>query len=413
MYLNCKIQVFINDLTKPINSIVSVDMHNDGNHIGASCEIVMPLSARIEHDDSENHFIINPVRYSYNTGDHVIVNAKYEGMESYGNADGWVRIFEGFLYDFYEGTPLKIKCLDYIYWFNIGIYGSAYVWTKKTTSTGKTKKGSIKGGEGKQFASIEFADLLQDLVDWTNTYIDGYNEENGTNFPDVTLIRPEFSFVLENITFTNMSPAAVLEWLKRELGFNISLTGTQLYANIASYTLNQVKLDSGINVLESNLQSTNLTKRRTKKTRGANSVFLRIKLKVYFEKEDGTKDSMEIGDPNGVLRECFFYKVKKGNMVEYPTGSGSMVPENYLKFANEARNACYLKSYKGDVTTLLYPIIGLFDKVTYTDRRYTEQNGDYVATAINITLDDKGFHQKSHLSFLTNYNILQTANQNG
>ena len=410
MYFNCQIQVTINDT--PINTIVSVDVHNDGNHIGASCDIVLPLNARIEHNNDQNSFIINPVRYLFNTGDHIVINAKYSGYESYGDQGEWVRVFDGFLYDFYESTPLKIKCLDYIYWFNIGIYGSDYVFTKTLTTTGKIKKGSEEGGEGKQFPKIEFADLLQDLIDWTNKNITSWNSENGTNFPLITLIKPQFSFILENITFTNMSPAAVLEWLKRELGFNISLIGTQLYANVASNTINQVKLDSGINVLESNLQSTNLFKNKQNayKTKGSNSVFLRIKLKVYFENEDGTKDSIEIGDPNGQNRECYFYKVSKGNLTEYPIGSGKFIPENYLKFGNEALNQCYQKRYTGEVTTLLYPIINLFDRVTYNDKRYNERNGDYCVTAQQVTLDDKGFHRRLKLSFLTNYNLIVAAN---
>jgi hypothetical protein len=404
MYLNCKTQVFINDIL--LQSIVSVDIHNDGNHIGATCEIVVPLNARIGYSGK----LMLPTRVLFNTGDHIVIKAKYEGYESYGDSDGWLQIFEGFLYDFYETTPIKIKCLDYIYWFNMGIYGSSYVTTKKLTKLGKIKKGSIKGGEGKYFKSIEFADLLQDIIDWTNNNIESYNNENGNSFPEVTLIRPEFSFILENITFSNMSAAAVLEWLKRELGFNISLTGTQLYANVASFTTGEIKLSTDINVIESSLQSTNLTKRHSRQSKGANSIFLRIKLKVYFEKEDGTKDSIELGDPNGQLRECFFYKVAKGNMIEYPQGSGQLVPENYLKFGNEALNQCYLKRYTGEVETYLYPDCDLFWKVTYNDIRYPERNGDYVITKQQITINDKGYHRKLRLAFLTNYNIIQQAN---
>jgi hypothetical protein len=404
MYLSGKIQVLINGVV--LQSVVSVNAENDGAHIGASCDIVLPLNCRIGYNQDGARLIL-PTRFVFNTGDHIIINAKYEGYEGYGTNDGWVRVFEGFLYDFYETTPVKIKCLDYIYFFNLGIYGSEYVFTKQTTKTGKIKKGSIKGGEGKQWQSIEFADLLQDLVDWVNYYIDCTNDENGTSIPDVTLIKPEFSFKLVNITFTNMSPAAVLEYLKKELGFNISLSGNQLYANVASFTPGTVKLKTDVNVLSSELQSTNLNKKNTGHPKGSNSVFLRIKLKTYFEKEDGTKDSFEIGDPNGQLREVFFYKVEKGKDVPY---NGQTVPENYLKQANEALNQCYQRRYNGTVETLLYPVINLFDKVIYEDVRYPERSGDYVCTAQTITLDDKGYHRKCKLAFLTNYNILQNAN---
>jgi hypothetical protein len=48
--------------------------------------------------------------------------------------------------------------------------------------------------------------------------------------------------------------------------------------------------------------------------------------------------------------------------------------------------------------------------VTYSDVRYPERNGDYVITSQNITLDDKGFHRKLKLSFLSNYNITIQSN---
>ena len=414
MYLSGKIQVFINGTQ--LDSIVSVEVHNDGNHIGASCDIVLPLNSRIEYNNGPGRLIL-PTRYLFNTGDHVIIEAKYEGYESFGPYGGWVRVFDGFLYDFYESTPIKIHCLDYIYWFNMGIYGANYVVTKKLTKAGNIQKGSIKGGEGKSWSKadggIEFADLLQDIVDWVNYTIDLWNDENGTFIPFVTLIRPDLSFHLVDISFVNMSPAAVLEYLKRELGFNISFIGNSLYANVASFTRNTVKLSTDKNVIESNIQSTNLTKHRTQQSTGSNSVFLRIKLKAYFEKEDGTKDSLEVGDPNGKAIEVYFYKVTKGNLIEYPKRSGQMVAENYLKQANEALNQAYQKRYSGGVELYFYPVISLFDKIQYNDIRYTERNGDYVVTAQEISISDKGYHQKLKLADLTNFNIYTQANQNG
>ena len=414
MYLNCKIQVFINDVL--IKNIVSVDYHNDGNHIGASCDIIMPLNARIEFNNVPG--TLAPTlpelkrEYSFNTGDYIVINAKYEGYESYGNSGEWVRIFEGFLYDFYETTPIKIHCLDYIYWFNMGIYGANYVVTKKLTKAGNIKKGSIKGGEGKSWSKadggIEFADLLQDIVDWVNNTIDLWNAENDTDFPFITLIRPKLSFLLVDISFVSMSPAAVLEWLKRELGFNITLIGNQLYANMAKFTLNSFKLSTNINVIESNIQSINLTKKRTKFSRGANSVFLRIKLKAYFEKENGTKDSIEVGDVNGKLIECYFYKVKPGNLVSY---QGNMVPENYLNQAQEALVAACQRRYTGQIETYLYPDVNLFDKIIYSDIRYPERDGSYVCTALNIVIGEHGYHRHLKLAPLLNYNLIMQANQ--
>jgi hypothetical protein len=390
MYVNAHIQVIINGAT--LTSVVSVDMHNDGNHIGASCDLVVPLNARIKQYDESQAIV--PSRVHFNTGDHIVINAKYDGYEKFGDTGEWARIFEGFLYDFSESTPIKIKCIDYIYWFNLGIYGANYVYTKKSVGH------PAKGGTGKGFDKIEFADLLQDLIDWTNESIQGANDENGTSIPKITLIKPEFSFQLVNVAFPNMSPAAVLEYLKRELGFNISLTGNQLYANVASFTVNSVNLSTDKNVIHSDLQSTNLTKLKNK---GSNSIFLRIKLKAYFEKEDGTKDSFELGDPNGQLREVFFYKVAKGNQV---MKDGQLVYDNYHKLANEALNKAYQNRYTGTVETYLYPVCGLFWKVNYTDVQYPDRNGNYVITSENITINDNGYHRHLKLAYLTDLNMI-------
>ena len=405
MYLNGHIQVIING--KTLDSVISVETHNDGNHIGSYCEIVLPLNSRIENNDT---IMIAPTRFLFNTGDHIIVNAKYDGYESLGDNGNWQKVFEGFLYDFYETTPIKIKCFDFIYWFNMGIYGADYVFTK---TAGNNKNTTT----GKHFKEIEFSDLLQDIVSWVNKTIDANNTENKSVFdasntdktksyvpiPNITLIKPDFSFKLVDITFSNISPAACLEWLKRELGFNITLIDNQLYANIASFTRNQVKLDTSKNVIQSNMQSTNLTNKFKNNSKGANSVFLRIKLTAYFENEDGTKNKVEVGDPNGQLREVFFYKVKKEGVL-----NADKVPQNYIDYANEALIKCYQSRYTGEVETYLYPKINLFDRVTYSDARYVERNGDYVATLIKTTINEHGYHRTIKLA-----SLVKGLNSNG
>ena len=401
MYLNAHIQVLING--HPLESVVSVHVKNDGNHIGSSCDIVIPMNARIGYNVTTG-FITQPSRLLFNTGDHIIINAKYDGYESFGTDGDWIRVFEGFIYEFYESTPLKIKCIDYIYWFNIGIYGTNYVYTK---DKGRTIKGGVGKSWPKSKGGIDFSDLLQDVVNWVNGTIYSYNIENVTNFSLITLIRPQFTFHLENIQFSNMSPASVLEYLKKELGFNISMNGTKLYANVASNTVSEVNLDTRYNVIKSALQSTNLTKKRTQNSTGSNSVFTRIKLKAYFENENGTKDSFELGDPNGQLREVFFYKVAKGNQV---MKNGKLVYENYYNQANEALTKCLQQQYTGQVETLLYPEFSIFWKVNYTDLQYKERNGSYICTAQEIKIDDNGYHRISKLAFITDLNIVTAAN---
>jgi len=421
IYLNAHAKVIINDTVVHEfghdENIVSVETHNDSNHIGAYCDIVMPQNIRLEYLNNKNDaptyadqnpavdlthandgYITAQSRYFFNTGDHIIVKAKYDGYEKSpgSDSDGYLTIFDGFLYDFYESTPLKIKCLDYIYWFNIGIYGDKIVTAVKNK---KARKPKILSGKGASYAKIQFKDLMQDIVDTVNYNIEIWNEENDTNYPLVTLFPDIFDMTLIDIHFISMSPAAILEWFKKELGMAITLIGNQLYVNIASFTNGTVILQTDTNVIASSLQTTNLQHLKSKKkSKGSNSIFLRLKLKAYFIKENGTKDSFEIGDENGQLRECFFYKVAPGKMVPY---AGKQVPENYKKLAEEALNKYHQDRYTGTVETLLYPFCNLFWKVRYFDIRYPERNANYVVTMIQYSLGENGFHKKLKLAFLS------------
>jgi hypothetical protein len=400
MYFNCHAKVVINDYT--LETVVSVETHNDSNHIGSYCDIVLPLNSRIEFNGNPDQaqtsnnqdpqidysqvnqgYLTAPTRYLFNTGDHIAISSKYDGMiyENDINADndGYLPVFEGFIYDFYESTPIKIKCLDFIYWFNIGIYGNKIV----TIVKGK-KKPKTSSGTGVSFKTTTFKAILKDLIETVNYNIAIWNQENDTSYPDVELMDAIFDMPLVNISFVQMSPAAVLEWFKKELGLNITLMGNKLYANLASNTTSTVVLQTDTNVLQSSLQTTNLQKTKNK---GSNSIFLRVKVKAYFLQTNGTKDSIEVGDPNGQLREVFFYNVKRSETL-------------YKKMANEALVKFHQDRYTGEIETYLYPYCDLFWKVKYYDVRYPERNGSYVVTMVKTILSENGFHRKLKLAYL-------------
>jgi hypothetical protein len=416
-------QVFINGVAfhnseglQPIVNVSKVEIHNDGNHIGSYAEVIVPQVARIAYtsntsesqtndnpnpnvtyDAKNDNYIIQNTRMYFNTGDNIVIKAKYAGFERYGDATGYVVIFNGFLYDFYETIPLKIKCLDYIYWFNIGIYGQKI--TQNLANLPYPTSGA--SNQGVTFKSIDFKDLLNDLLKYVNITIGNWNVENGTSFDYVTLDESIFDMPLVNISFSLMSPAAVLEWFKKEIGLNITLLGTILYVNIASNTQNVVYLQTDTNVINSSLQTTNLQKKNLKfsSRKGSNSVFLRLKLKCYFIKTNGTRDSFEIGDPNGQMREAFFYNVAPGPLTTYLNQS---VPSNYLTIAQNTLDKYKQDRYSGEVELFLYPIISLFDKINYKDLRFQERDADYVCTLLTQTFDDSGYHKKAKLTYLDN-----------
>lgn len=325
MYFDAKIEVTI--ANKVLQTVSAVSVDNDSKTIGSDCDIVVPLNCRIQYKDGKHDFLTDQPKNLFKTGDPVTVRAMYVGY-------AWLTVFTGFVVDFTEGTPLKIKCQDQIFLLD------------QTTVSVSHK-------------SITLQNLINGIIKGTG----------------ITLVQPTIQLNLQNITFRLMSPAAILQWIKNEIGLNISLNGTNLYVNVASNTLREVKLRTDRNVIKADLQK-------------PSSVFLKLKVKAWFVRQDGTKDSFEVGDGDGQLREVFFYKLPRDQKL-------------YQKLANEALIKYKQYRYSGNVETLLYPDVQLFDKVNYTDIRYPDRSGNYVCIGIKFEAGHTGYHNKLKLSFLT------------
>ena len=331
MYFDARITVTIYSQTtgeaQVVQTVHSVHVKNDSKEIGSSCDIMVPLNCRINYAAAPNTFLTKNVKVLFSSGDKVTVTARYQGMPD-------IQVFAGFIYEFMEGTPMKLRCLDNIYLLNQTTVNLSY-------------------------QSVTLRNLINKILTGTG----------------VTLVEPTIDLTLQNITFRLMSPASILEWFKKELGLNISLTGNNLYCNIASNTVNIATLNTGRNVITSNLQK-------------PEALYLKLKVKAWFIQENGKKTSLEVGDTNGELREVFFYKI----------------PYNVAKYTQLAQQA--LIKYKqmkfsGDVETYLYPDMGLFWKVQYTDLRYPDRNGNYTVVGMNFEINEKGYHRKIKLAYLS------------
>lgn len=325
MYFNAKISVVIGD--KELKTVVSVSTKDDSARIGAECEIVVPLNCRIQYTSGNRDFLTEYAKNLFASGDKVLIRAMYDGFD-------WVTVFDGYIVDFVEGIPIVIKCSDYIFLLN-------------QTTVNMSEK------------SITLKNLVNRVLQGTG----------------ITLMEPTLDLSLQNITFRLMSPAAILEWLKKELGINISLSGTSLYVNVASNTLATVYYRTDGNVIGCDLQKPDAT-------------YQKHKVKAWFIREDGTKDSFEVGDSNGQLHEVFFYRVQRNQVV-------------YQKMAAEALNKVRQQKYSGSIDTLLYPDCKLFQEANYVDLSYPARSANYVITGIDTTIDENGYHRKLKLSFLS------------
>lgn len=362
MYFDTNLSVVING--QILTTIVEVKTSNDAQNIGARADVIVPLNSYIAYSDpNTTQIYLTAIRTdTFPQGSSIVITANYVGYPP-------VEIFSGYIFDFILSMPLTIKCLDYIYFFNLGIFGDDAVHTTNKAGT-KIKQ----SGTGKNYKSVQFTDLLQQLVAFANTQIDAENAKLGTNSAYAELILPTLDMTLVNLTFINMSPASILEYFKKNLGLNISFIGNKLYVNIASNTIGTVNLDTGINVIKSALQ-TNLAS------------FQKIRLKCWFENVNGTRNWVEVGDESGIQQEVFFYNVNN-------------VGNTYDILSNAALLQAQQHHYKGKIEILLYPECDLFYIVNYIDRRYPEKNGQYYIIAMNFELSERGFHREIQLAWL-------------
>jgi hypothetical protein len=304
-------------------TVCRVTTNNETAHIGSSCEIEVPLNCAIQYLDyvtGKVDYINGQPQVLFKIGDQVTVTAYYEGY-------GTINIFSGFIDNFVYGMPMKIRCADYIYNLNQGVV------------TISNYNGSLQN-------------LCTQVL-------------NGTG---VTLILPVFDLTLVNMTFRLMSPAAILEYIKKELGLCITLMGSQLYVNVASNTRNTVIHRTDRNVLRTSLQQ-------------ANTIFQNYRVRCWFININGTKSGLDVGNVGGRMREQFFYNI--------PNDSATR-----QKLATEALNKVKLEKFTGSIETMLYPDCNLFDLATYTSIRYPATNGQYVITSMNFDLSMQGFRRK-------------------
>jgi len=330
MFFNAQIEVFINNAK--IITVHSAMVKNDAKEIGSSCDIVVPLNSRIAYRDTNilTEYLTANVTNTFKSGDPVQVNAWYDGLPK-------LNIFNGFVYDFKEGTPTTIKCLDYIYFLEQTIQTLSY---KNVTLQALVKK------------ALE-----------------------GTG---VDLVLPTIQMNLVNISFPMMTPGAILEYFKKELGFNITLTGNQLFIGLASTNLGAVNLASDRNVIKCDLQR-------------KDAIFDKIFIRAWYILQNGKKTYIDVGDTSGQMIEQWF------NSVEYDFATYQNLAQQALIKAKQYR-------YKGGLETLLYPEIDLFWAATYYDIRYTDRSAIYNVTEMNISCDERGFHRHLKLAYLSDIN---------
>lgn len=267
--------------TVALTTVHSIHLKDDSKQIGSSCKLVVPLASRIQYQDGKHDFLTDLTKNLFKSGDAITVQCYYTGYPV-------LTIFQGFIYEFIEGTPMTIECLDNIYLLNQTTVNLSY-------------------------SSISLRDLLTRILQGTG----------------VTLMLPTLDLQLVDITFRLMSPASILQWFRTELGLNISLINNQLYCNIASNIVSTGILNSTRNVIA------------PRGLQKPEAVFLKLKVKCWFIQENGKKTSLEVGDEKGELREVFFYKIPFSIKRYTQLAGEALIKYKQMKFSGKVHTLLY------------------------------------------------------------------------
>jgi hypothetical protein len=365
MYFNAHAQIFFNEVLVPYFS--EVNCKNDCKQTGASCDISIPLPARYPNDAKNQYLItINKSTYNFTKGMPVKVTTWYDELKD--NPKGGVLTeFNGFIYDFVAGNPLKIRCLDYFFFF---------------------QQGTINIGTKEKKFNGQFKAVLQAIIDGANKNLAQYKKDGTVpqDLPKIVISKYYMDFEVVDLTMNNLSPAACIEWLKKELSAVCTMIGNELYFAFSSNTIDTVNLKTKFNVIgEPKMQM-------------PEAAFQKFKMQAYYVKEDGTKrvyasgddygDGSSVpGEQDGELHEINMHFVKN--------------KKDHQKLIDNAWTEKRLGHYTGTLGTLLYPKIDLFYKVIYIDLRYPERSGNYVVREHNFKISDAGYHRSIKLAFLS------------
>lgn len=190
---------------------------------------------------------------------------------------------------------------------------------------------------------------------------------------EITIKKPYIDLTFDNLQLPNMTAAGSLEFIKKMTKLTISLFGKELYINIAKNTLNQIELDTSKNILECDLQ----------KNEGS---YTKYKVQAWKKEANGTKKAIEVGEKEGEIVTVDLQCINS---------------KNHQKIVDNSLTEMQLGNYQGTITTPLYPNANLLDKIKLTNVRYPDQNGTYIVRSIDIELNEKGFHRKLKVAYIT------------
>lgn len=379
-YLICGNEVFVEG--KSIGQFQSFESDETRENIVGTASIEMPfytIAAKAAKEvgrgstiavqrvgkNTTTYVRINPDDWNIKTGARIQVYAWYHDNAVIAQKFEKRLEFDGFIRDVIGGFPTVIKCEDAAFMLRFGTVTQS--WPKATP----------------------LSSLLQQMCDTANAAFAKYRKDNKLTYAYPSLLPDPKSmqsdFVLKPAT--GVSPYDVLERVivgmyKLYGNVRIESDKARVYCGlgISESESPTVELDTSVNVIARDIVPSDM-------------MFQNFRVIVRYL-EDGTMKTIEKGAENGLVYDLPF---TPGRNAEQMNTTALSV----LAGLRAQRN-------KGTITTLLYPLVQLYDYVNFNDTIFKSLSGGYYVIGRKVTCGKgKGYRQ---ILTVTNKTFLYLAN---
>ncbi len=191
---------------------------------------------------------------------------------------------------------------------------------------------------------------------------------------------PELDIEIGDIRLDQLSPAAVLDKLRKDYNIKSYYKDGKFYAGLAFYPALQKEIAVIMqeDVVENTLEYLNKEERYIHVT--AVSV-----LKVLKKTKKGTATKNKtikvgLGDVDGEEHTMHFYNITSESALK--------------RMAEQELERFKYSGYSGSIKTFGYPLVGFGDKVTFDDKLYTDRTSTYLIKSVKTTFGVDGYRQE-------------------
>lgn len=361
-YFICGNEVFVEG--KSIGQFSAFETDETRDNIVASATVTMPfysiaasaatargIGVKRVGKNVASYVRVNPDDWDLKTGARIQVYTYYRDNPSLGHVFDRVLAFDGFVREVIGGFPTRILCEDGAFILRFGTVTKS--WPNATNLSA----------------------LIEDMNKTSNEAFAKYRSQNGLSdeFPRLSYNGNSMQgqFVLKPAT--GVSPYDVLQRVivgMYKLYGNVELIdgSFSVYAGLGlqQTQLTTVDLDTSVNVIGRDLVPQNM-------------LFENFKVTVRFL-ENGELKSITKGSKNGVVYDLPFTPGQTAAQME--------------KTALSVMSGLKCNRNKGTITTLLYPVVKLYDYINYTDTIFTSLSGGYYVIGRRLKCGPEGYRQE-------------------